>query len=231
MEHCVDEYVTEIQRFYPRGPVHLGGWCAAASLTIEIARRLMAEGRTVGMVALFDADAPGFVAQTPGGSPRLAGLRARTDFHRGRMRGMTWTGRLRYLWERLTQVPVNLVEKFYLRNHLKLLRWQKHFPWLPGALFYNRFTQVGLLQAERLEQIDARIQLFRARDVTMIPGSDEALGWGEIARQGVDVTFIPGHHESMFLEPNVEVLQDRFRASIRTIEGKLALQPPTRSTL
>jgi thioesterase domain-containing protein len=53
-------YVKEILRVCPQGPVLLTGWCAAASLTVEIARQLHALDHQVGLVALFDAERPGY---------------------------------------------------------------------------------------------------------------------------------------------------------------------------
>jgi thioesterase domain-containing protein len=53
-------YVKEILRVRPEGPISLVGWCAAASLTVEIARQLRALDLQVGLVALFDAERPGY---------------------------------------------------------------------------------------------------------------------------------------------------------------------------
>jgi amino acid adenylation domain-containing protein len=218
LQQSVQEYLAAIERVSPTGLVHLGGWCAAGSLTVELAREVLARGRQVGMVALFDAEAPGFVPYTPGRRSIFVRLGAMWKFHRERTRLMNWTERLHYFWDRLAQAPLNTIEQFYARHHALVLRWQKRLPWLPGILFYNRFMQAGLLQADRLDAMDIRIQLFRARDVPMIPGSDPALGWGTVGRRGVDVKFIPGHHESMFLEPNVNVLREDFQELMRSVE-------------
>ena len=228
LQRCVTDYSAAIQRAWPTGIVHLGGWCAAATLTIELARRLADEGRQVGMVALFDAEAPGFVALPQSGSPLLARLRAMRTFHLGRMRSLSWSGRLLYINERLTQAPLNMIERFYLKHHARIERWQRSMRWLPSVFFYNRFTQIGHLQTDHIDQLDTRIQLFRARDVTVVAGSDAALGWGAIGHRGVEVSFIPGHHESMFLEPNVDVLRDEFQAAMRSVEAELALQKQSR---
>jgi thioesterase domain-containing protein len=174
------------------------------------------------MIALFDAEAPGFVPRPPSGSRRVARLRAMWHFHLGRMRGLKWMERVQYIQERLAQVPLNLIDAFYARNHARMEQWGRRFPWLPSRLFFNRFTQIGQLQTDHVEQLNARIQLFRARDVTVIPGSDPACGWGDVARLGVAVSYIPGHHESMFLEPNVEILKKEFQAAMRTVEASLA---------
>ena len=222
LQRCVADYAETINRVWPSGIVHLGGWCAAATLTVELARRMMEQGRQVGMVALFDADAPGFVPRPEGGSPLLARLRAMRTFHLGRIRNLSWSERVQYIADRLTQAPLNLMERIYMKHYARIERWQHSFRWLPSVLFYNRFTQTGHLRADHIEGFDARIQLFRARDVTIISGSDPASGWGAIGRRGVEVSFTPGHHESMFLEPNLHALSEAFQASMRDVEAALA---------
>ena len=222
LQEQVAAYVAAIQKQYPSGPVHLGGWCAAAPLTVEIARRLAAAGRIIGMVALFDAEAPGFVERPAKGSALLAKVGAMWRFHRMRLREMGWRKKRRYVQQRLAQAPAVLLGRFYERYMGGLVRLQKRVPWLPGSLFRNRFNAGDLMQVEQVQPLDLRIQLFRARDVPIIPGSDEGLGWHSIARGGVDVKFIAGHHESMFLAPNVTSLRAGFRASMQDVETRLS---------
>jgi thioesterase domain-containing protein len=207
-----------IQRIYPRGLVHLGGWCAAATLTIEIARRLQEQGRTIGMLALFDAEAPGFVPRPASGNPRLARLRATLKYHASRLRRLGWAGRFEYLLERATQQTMQCVEWIYMRHRGAVGRLQHALPFLPNAFFYNRWTQLRAEEHPGLQPIDAKVYLFRASDVVHVPGSDEAMGWREIARGGAEVIFVPGHHESMFHEPQLSTLREEFRQAMLKVE-------------
>ncbi len=217
-------YVTAINRQHPAGMVHLGGWCAAAPLTVEIARALTAQGRRVGMVALFDAEAPGFVERPARGSAWLAKAGAMWRFHTLRLRNMTWRARRRYVLDKLAALPGMLIARFYERHMNGIIRLQKLLPWLPEGLFRNNFNAGELVEVEQVQPMELPVQLFRARDVPLIAGSDSALGWREIARGGVEVRFIPGHHESMFLKPNVSVLRKEFQASMRRVEGRASSQ-------
>lgn len=119
--------------------------------------------------------------------------------------------------------PQNLIGRFYERYMGKMVRLQKRLPWLPGSLFRNRFNAGDVVDVAQLQPLDLRVQLFRARDVPSIPGSDDALGWRTIARGGVEVKFIPGHHESMFLAPNIDALRSEFQASMRQVETEAAI--------
>jgi amino acid adenylation domain-containing protein len=211
--------VQAIERTYPKGVVHLGGWCAAASLTIEIARVLQQRGRTVGMVALFDAAAPGFMPRARGNYPRLTKARVTIGYHWSRLLKLRWRGRFQYLTERGSQHFLQMVEWFYLRHRPFVERTERVMPFLPSAVFRNRWTQIAMVSEKVLAPIDARIFLFRALDVITMPGSDEDLGWRAIAKRGVEVIFVPGHHESMFHEPQFTILRKQFAAAMQKAVG------------
>ncbi len=212
---CVDA----IDRVYPEGRVHLGGWCAAATLTVEIARSLQANGRNVGLLALFDAEVPGFIPRPATGSPRTARLRAAVKYHLGRLRSVGWRGRFDYLLERISQHSLQSMEWIYTRHRRTVARLQRLMPFLPNVLFYNRWTQQRVEEKWQVRPIDTTVSLFRAADVILVPGSDDTMGWGEIARGGVEVLFVPGHHESMFHPPQLSVLAQEFAAALRRAEN------------
>ena len=205
-----------LERAHPRGIVHLGGWCAAAPLTIEIARALQERGRTVGMVALFDAAAPGFLPKAGGRHPRLTKARVTLQYHWSRLLRLSWRGRLEYLVERGSQHALQMVEWFYLSHRPFIERMERVMPFLPSVIFHNRWTQIAIVSERVLAPIDARIFLFRALDVITMPGSDEDLGWRAIAKRGVEVIYVPGHHESMFHEPQFTTLREQFAAAMQS---------------
>ena len=214
-------YADAIERSSPEGVLHLGGWCAAAIFTVEIARRLQAQGREIGMLALFDAEAPGFVAAPARGSAWFARVRAAWAFHGQRLRGATWRDRLRYIVKRVPQQPLRWMEWFYMRHRKTVLRLKKTMPFLPNVVFYNRWTQIAPVDQPAPAPLDGKIVLFRALDVIDVPNSDEALGWRRIALRGVEVVFVPGDHESMFHEPHLSVLRREFARALRAAEEEL----------
>lgn len=206
-----------IERIHPRGAVHLGGWCAAAPLTIEVARRLQEHGRTVGMVALFDATAPGFVPEIAGRHARLTRLRVTLAYHWNRLRRMRWRERFGYLVERGSQHLLQMVEWFYLGHRQFIIDVQRAMPFLPSILFHNRWTQIAVSEERAMAPIDAKVFLFRALDVISMPGSEPELGWRAIAKHGVEVIYVPGHHESMFHEPQFSVLKQQFAEAMQKV--------------
>ncbi|MEU4341616.1 amino acid adenylation domain-containing protein [Nocardia sp. NPDC023852] len=56
IEDFADRYVREIRALQPEGPYHLLGWSFGGLIAHAMATKLKAEGATVGVVALLDAD-------------------------------------------------------------------------------------------------------------------------------------------------------------------------------
>ena len=52
------DYVKEIRTFQPDGPYLLVGECVGGVVAYEVARQLEAQGQTVALLALLDADCP-----------------------------------------------------------------------------------------------------------------------------------------------------------------------------
>jgi len=72
---------------------------------------------------------------------------------------------------------------------------------------YIRYAQVHwqALQAYKPQPFSGHITLFRARKQPLLC-LDPTLGWAALAQQGVAVNVIPGTHEKMLAEPNVQIL-------------------------
>ena len=88
------------------------------------------------------------------------------------------------------------------------------FP-LPDAVFNNTWARVAAIQNYAPASYPGKVWLFRALDVPRLPESDETLGWKEIVDGGVEVVFVEGDHESMFHDPNVDLLSLRLRQALQ----------------
>jgi amino acid adenylation domain-containing protein len=207
-------YVKEILRVCPDGPVLLAGWCAAASLTVEIARQLRALEHPVGLVALFDGERPGY-------RPVVRGywyfrLMASLKFHFRRLRGEYRRKKLIYFHTVLRRFWDSMVESLFMHNRTLVLRLQRLFGFpLPDAVFNNTWARVTAIQNYEPARYPGKVWLFRALDVPRLPESDETLGWKEIVDGGVEVVFVGGDHESMFHDPNVDLLSLRLRQALQ----------------
>jgi len=206
-------YVQEILRVCPEGPVTLAGWCAAASLTVEIARQLQALNRQVGLVALFDAERPGYRPVIRG--YRYFKLIASLKFHVHRFRGEFKKKKLIYLRTILGHCWDRVVESLFMHNRTLVLRLQRLFGFpLPDAVFNNTWARVAAIQNYAPARYPGKVWLFRALDVPQLPETDKTLGWKEIV-DGVEVVFVAGDHESMFQDPHVAVLSQHLRRALQ----------------
>jgi len=63
------------------------------------------------------------------------------------------------------------------------------------------------------------VVLFRAAEGRRWPGYefDPALGWARLAGGGLTIHDIPGNHEGMLLEPNVQVLAQELRRELAAV--------------
>jgi thioesterase domain-containing protein len=60
-----------------------------------------------------------------------------------------------------------------------------------------------------------RLTLIRAKDQLRMFEIDKKLGWGKLARGGVEVHFVPGDHYTMFNRPNVKLLAEKLASCIK----------------
>ena len=217
IEERADTYVREILKVYPDGPLMLSGWCAAGSLTVEIARRLRELNHQVALVALFDAERPGYRPVLSGN--RTASLLSKVRFHLRRMRGLSVRQKLGYLRNAVHRCWDTLFEALFMHYRPLVMALQRTFGFsLPAAVFNNTWARIAAIQNYAPARYPGSVILFRATDVPQLPSRDKTLGWKEIVDEGVEVIFVPGDHESMFHKPNVEFFSRRFRQALQVAE-------------
>ncbi len=206
LEERAAVYAKEIARAYPEGPLSLAGWCLAGSLTVEVARQLREEGRVVALVALFDSERPGYKPMlTDGSSLMKARFLSFTRFHSVRLRDLDWQGRFRYLSVHTARWWEDVLDSFSVRHPAEFHWLQRYLPFVLPEHMRERFAGLGLedLRPRAQQFYPGKIVLFRASDVVRISGTEPSLGWNVVAKDGVEVEFAPGDHESMFRDPHL----------------------------
>ena len=219
MDDRVRKFSQEILAVCPEGPLCLAGWCAAGSLTVEIARHLTESGHQVGLVALFDAECPGFTLPR-GVSQRFSRLMQKTVFHIDRLRRISWPEKVTYIEDALIRNWDGLVEAFYTAN-LRTMIWLKRQLGisLSQPAFDNVFASMSGFNDLSLRPYPGKLNLFRAADIPNFTEIDETLGWSSIAQEGVKVNFVPGDHVSMFKKPYNFGLAKRLQQELQESES------------
>jgi amino acid adenylation domain-containing protein len=216
------KFVQEILAVYPNGPLYLAGWCAAGTLTVEIARQLQEAGHQVGLVALFDAERPGFTLPK-GLAPSISRSWKKAVYHARRMQRIPWRERVTYVSEALRRNWDWAVESYYTANYRTMLWLQKRIGIsLSEVAFNNVYASMAALKDHTVRPYPGKLNLFRAADIPNFADMDATLGWGAIAQGGVEVSFVPGDHVSMFKNPHNLSLAQSLQQELRKSETATA---------
>ncbi len=214
VEELAATYVKEILNVYPSGPLLLAGWCAAGSLTVEIARQLHDHNRQVGLVALFDSERPGYHSAVP--SKWTTWLVAKLKFHSQRFRAAHGREKLAYVLDGVGHFSGTRMESLFTKHRRAVVNLQRVLGFaLPDAVFNNSWSRVGAMQTRTQASYPGRVMLFRAADVPYVTGTDDTLGWKEVVQEPVEVVFVPGDHESMFHPPHAEFFSRHLRQALQ----------------
>ena len=217
-EQSVEEraatYAKEILKVYPNGPLLLAGWCAAGSLTVEIARQLHDLNHQVGLVALFDAERPGYRPAVRG--KWTTRLIAKLKFHSQRFRAAHGRERLVYGLDAVGHFSATRMESLFTKHRRAVVNLQRVLGFaLPDAVFNNRWSRLAELQNHAQPMYPGRVMLFRATDVPYLADGDDTLGWTEVVQEPVEVVFVPGDHETMFHHPHADFFSRRLRQALQ----------------
>ncbi len=208
LEEMAAFYVKEIREFQPEGPYYLGGASYGGLIAFEMAQQLLRQGQEVGMVALLDTWGPDYPSRHPDEHSlrvRLIRLSERVSLHVGNIIATEGNrAKAGYVtWK--TSVLLDTMRKEMLRRAERV----RKLLGLPRA-FRVLEARIGEAKSRYVPQVYAgRLTLFRATTQPAGYGYDGDLGWTRVARGGVEVHEIPGHHGSIVHEPRVPILAER----------------------
>jgi aspartate racemase len=188
--------LAEIRAIRPHGPYLLAGYSQGGLVALEVARKLLAAGEAVPVLAFLDVFGPGF--------PRLRGALGKIRQHLSRIRPLSFRARVGYIKERLRSRSVS-------SRHRKAIKSNES-----GDISeLVRVASSAFL--ERQQHYPGRIQLFRAavrQDTVSLAYDDPTCGWGNIAGGGVEVWQVAGTHDTMLDPPNLAPLASAIRSCI-----------------
>ncbi|HZE68262.1 MAG TPA: amino acid adenylation domain-containing protein [Pyrinomonadaceae bacterium] len=190
------EYLEALRAVRPMGPYQFIGLCRGAHIAYEMARSLEREGQEIALLGVID----------------------------------TW-------------VMENTYNYFYILSYyarrlvwLTLLGLRKQFSFIKKKakgkpnISDKTSTSVPEYSEERKEKpievyfpgpdfvpttYEGRIAVFRARRQPRNRVRDPHLGWGKLAKGGVDIHFIPGDHDDVLKEPHVQGLAAELKKYLR----------------
>jgi len=223
IESLAAYYIEHIRKIQPEGPYLLGGHSFGGFVAFEMSQQLQRQGERVGLLALIDTPAPSFVNKSIDDATLFAG-RVREI---GRELGLDLT---------ITREEIEHLERQeqidYLIEYMKgkgLLSEDMDEQWIGRYLEGLRARERAVL-VYKPDYCEGRITLFRASEIEPeviklheeqgLDLDDPSLGWGQIASETVEVHYVPGFHETIMFEPNVQTLGAKLKECIERVEAK-----------
>ncbi|MFU8778788.1 MAG: thioesterase domain-containing protein, partial [Roseovarius sp.] len=203
------DMIAELRQVQPHGPYLLGGFSGGGITAYEMAQQLRAVGEDVALIVMLDTPLP---QRRPLSRRDRLMIQWQELKAGGPLYPLRWAAR-RIAWEITKRRPKPEAETDAHQFHdsaieaafYRAIAKYHVRPWA-GALHLFRPPLVGKWQVSEGRWISSE----RAY---VLPDND----WTGSAPQ-VQVTEVPGTHDSMVLEPNVRVLAARLRRVIATAE-------------
>jgi non-ribosomal peptide synthetase component F/thioesterase domain-containing protein/acyl carrier protein len=217
------DYLSEIRAVQLMGPYLLGGWCMGGYIALEMAHLLKEEGEEVALVALIDTPHTGypkFLPRTTIIHRLIYKLLERIDYELIVIRGLKPNERASHLW-RKAKTPIPPVQAFaerLLEAPLSKLRLRiLHSQAYKLHRLYDMHNKAFKEYKPRPYQ--GRVAILRASKQPLGIHPDPTLGWGDLLSGEVVLREIPGHYESLLVEPSVRLLADEFKDCLNRIEN------------
>ncbi len=205
IERMAERYLKELLVVQPSGPYNLCGYSFGGVVAFEMAHRLKQMGHEVALLTIFDGGTPKAIRYAmKDGSDEVSLL---TTVSLELLRSLnSWT--FQSLYDTLK--PLEEQERYAFV--LDVLQ-QAGFT-LPdaGAFWLQRQVQVFRSRIKAMHAYQpaiytGKITLFRVSETdTEITDASLAhdLGWGELSAMPIEFYQIPGHHDTMFIEPHIQ---------------------------
>jgi len=194
-------YLQEIRAVQPEGPYHLLGYSFGAFVALEIAQQLIASGGQCGLLGVLDNLRMGSSSAGPDEPKRRVAWLTSHLIHLRRPGGIAYAGKK--------------LEARFLRMAYMLLDAIGQ----PIPTFIRRPYDINWFAAVRYvpREYRGRITIFQ----TLASALDEKAThdyWARLAGGGIDTVEVPGSHETLFVEPNVQLLARAIAASLKQLD-------------
>lgn len=207
-------YTNELIKFQPRGPFILGGYSMGATIALEIAQQLIASGREVSLLVVFDGE-----LYNSGGeiSPRnpLYWLKVARNLPRWTVdeliRNRRSLGRRRRMVENATHPVEQFINlKSLLPDHAAFVKslYDEHGRYVPDSY-------------------PGRVLLFVSRSQPLIRLRQVEAAWTKIAKHS-EVVEVNSRHIHLIRKPQGLPMAERLRSEIEKLSGRPDSAAPMR---
>jgi amino acid adenylation domain-containing protein/FkbH-like protein len=218
LEEMAAGYLQEVRALQPVGPYCLGGYCFGGNVAYEMARQLHAQGEPVALLALLDS------APANAGYETVTWWRPSYAFHFVKnlfywcsdFSQLDSKTKFRFIARKTRALGRKLAEALRGRNGTEKVDIEDV---IDPALFPENELNLWKIHLQALTEhvqqpYAGRAMLFRTRGHPIFCSLAEDFCWGKLLERGVDVRSVPGSHESIFVEPNVQCLAKELETAL-----------------
>jgi thioesterase domain-containing protein/acyl carrier protein len=214
LEQVAAQYIAEIRTKQSHGPYFLLGHSSGGMIAFEMAQQLRQQGEQVALLGMLDTYQ--FTYYTEMSEKLRYKLRQAARTMKLHVQEILHNGRpLSYIWGRIKSKYLRIAYAVY---HLA---GRELPPSLVAVEHLNWFT----VRHYKPAPYPGSLVLFRALNREAHEDGDYLLGWGGLAKGGIEVYDIPGTHEEMGWEPNVRVLAKAINRCLDKAQAEDQIEP------
>jgi thioesterase domain-containing protein/acyl carrier protein len=194
-------YLAEIREIQPKGPYYFLGYSYGGTVAFEIAQQLHALGEQVELLGMLDSRQRDCMVMVRKKDSVLEQLDRRIARFVGNFVSLSLREKVDYLRDKLF---TRTLRRLYMaaaalgfRSVPSFMKSADDISWV-AAMNYRPRPWTG------------PIALFRA-SVQPDPRLPQDLGWTPLAEGGIELYELPGDHDLVFREPNIQVLAAQLR--------------------
>ena len=211
VEEMAREYVDAVIEQQPQGPYCIGGYSGGGVVAYEMARQMKEAGHEIALLVFFDTFCPNLPSK-PGRatsqkvSAHLEGLKQeKLPYLKGFL-----IDRFRFERNRLRKKMIGLYHKLGLKLPIEL-------------------REIILVEAYHRAQDKYELKPYSGA-ATLFTASvrghafshvDDDLGWASVDGLELEIVLIPGDHDTLVLEPNVNVLATQLQKRLTAVRQQL----------
>lgn len=216
IEEMAAYFIEWMKTVQPEGPYQVGGYCFGGIVAYEMARQLESRGEAADLVAVFDGYAPVRIGLRTMLKPKsLLNFFHNLSFWLRDYSTLLFGQRIARLARHSRFAAKQLARLFFIPQEIDLRDVLDNIEQLPA-------NSRRLMQIEQKAEwiyvpgpIRGRVTLFRVQRLSLFRSFDLEMGWGRLARGGVEVKIIDGAHSNIIFPPHVASLAEKLGESLK----------------
>ncbi len=190
-------YISEILQQNPKGPYALAGYSFGGYVAIEMRKQLVAMGKKVIMLGIFDTNADNIVYKKD--LRKALPMKMKRQMPKFLFVTKSLISHPRRTAAYQFGVMVRKVNKLLKPNQSFVLERPANFNLHWDKIYFKHEIA---FRNYHLEPFDGELYLFKAKEHLNFVDDERFLGWAGFARKGVKVFEVPGDHKTMLEMPH-----------------------------